>query len=123
MNIALIPSSKSLLNNRRFEINYLRDKISEPSIELRNELLNTGHKYNTYDLYTCLSDIEIIIVYRFEFNMQIILNIIRANPKVQIITVVSEEQNIAPLHNKEVLDSNNFDAVLTWRDDMINSER
>ena len=67
------------------------------------------------------STIDIIILNRINKNLRKTLQVTKANPYVKIIYRVSEEQNIESLHNKYILKNNLFDAVLTWRDDMINN--
>ena len=122
MNIAVIPSNKIFYNNKLFDIKHDRDNVSEPYIKLKQWCEEKKIKLDTPDIYCFFSKIDIMLVFRFENNMDIIFKIIKANPSVKIIFLVTEEHNIAPLYTKDILQSPLFDIVLTWRDDIIDDK-
>ena len=119
MQIAFIPSDPSFKNNIMFDFSYGRDNVLEPFVGLKKSLEKNKIKINTYDLYKNLEGIDIIILSRFEHNYSIISRIIKKNPYVKIVFLVTEEQNIAPLYIEPILRSKLFDIILTWRDDMV----
>lgn len=120
MNIAFIPSSKNYYDNLFFDINASRDKCLEPFSMVRKHLVNNGHNVNTFDMFT--QNIDIVIVFRVDVNLSNVLNIIKKNNKVKIIYLVTEERTICPFHTKEILQSNLFDLVLTWDDQMVDDK-
>jgi len=120
MNIAFIPSSKNYYHNNFFDVGTSRDNCLEPFSMTRRYLVNNGHNVNTFDLFT--KNIDIVIVFRIDVNFSNVLGIIRANPKVKIIYIVTEERTICPFHTKKILQSNLFDLVLTWDDQMVDDK-
>jgi alpha(1,3/1,4) fucosyltransferase len=122
MNIAFIPSSSSFLNNNIFSPNFSRDNCLEPFFKLYENYNRNGWTINTYDLYESYEDINITIVSRFDNNLAVLLRIIKRNPAVKIVFIVTEEQNIAPLYIAPIIRSQLFDVILTWRDDMVDNK-
>lgn len=122
MNIAYIPSSNKYYNNLLFSNNNERDNVLEPYTRLKKWCEQNNINLHTFDIYDSISDIDIILVSRFEYNLKNIFRSIKANPLVKIIYIVSEEINIAPLYIENILNNKLFDVVLTWRDDMIDNE-
>lgn len=120
-NIAYIPATPDMLNNKQFSLEYGRDNITTPFYLLKQHLKNV-YNINTVDRCGKYENIEIIIVHRFEYNFRYILKIIKKNPLVKIIFLVTEPQNIAPLYTERILKNKLFDAVLTYRDDRIDNK-
>ncbi len=119
MNIAVIPSNKNFYNNKLFDINYDRDNVPEPFIFFKKYCKNQNWNLNTIDLYPDLSKIDIALAVRFDANIRILLKLIKANPKVKIIYINTEEKNIVPLHGNKFLKNPLFDVVLTWDDRVV----
>lgn len=121
MNIAFVPSSKIYLENRLFSNENERDNVCEPFMFFKKYFEGKNSIVNTYDQYTNLSEINLVIVYRFEKNISLLFNIIRRNPLVKIIFVLTESSNVTPLYTKDILKSPLFDIILTFRDNMIDN--
>lgn len=122
MNIAYVPSSKVYDKNRIFFDGNDRDNVREPYVLLKEKCKINSWQINTIDFYSNLSDIDIIIIARFEYNFKIILSVLNVNPYVKIIKLITEEQNIAPLYTENILRNSIFDFVLTWRDDIVDNK-
>ena len=120
MNVVFLPSSKSLQHNAFFDLNAGRDGCLEPFAMMKKHLVSNGHSVNTLDLST--NSIDIVIVFRIDANLSNVLKVIKTNSRVKIIYIVSEERVICPFHTKEILQSNLFDLVLTWDDQMVDGK-
>ena len=123
MKIAYLHASPKYWDNRIFDLNESpRDNIFEPFVQLKKYLESKTHLINTHDYYSIQDKIDILIVNRFGFYLREIFNIINNNPQIRIIYRVSEEENIEPLHNKYFLKNTLFDAIITFRDDMVDGK-
>lgn len=121
-NIAFIPSTKDFYKNKLFE-GATGDRMLEPFDRFRQFCGVRNIRVETFDVYNKNDKIDIIISMRYEVNIENILCIIRRNPHVKLLFLMTEEQNIAPLHTKKILDSKLFDIVMTWRPDFIDNKK
>ncbi len=121
MNIAIIPSSPIFYANKFFDVESSRDQVLEPFYSLKIGLEKSGYRVNTFDVYKNPSDIDLIIVHRIDLNFKKMLKIIKANPFVKIVYLVTEPENICPLHVETILRNKTFDVVLTWDDSIIDN--
>lgn len=123
MNVAIIPPHDEFWNNKLFHIDNGRDNSLERYVLLRKELLSKGHKIETIDKYIDLKIIDLIIFQTLSFAYLWLLKCIKANPNVLIINYATEPTIISSLNSKSILDSQMFDAVLTWNDDYLTDDK
>ena len=122
MNIAYLPSSNIYYNNNIFDNKFDRDNITEPFVFLKIFCNKNSWGINTIDQYPDLSIINIALVERYENKIKLLSKLIKANPEVKIIYLITEEKNIAPLHANKFLKNPIFDAVLTWDDNIVDNK-
>ena len=118
MNIAILPMQKKLLNDRLFDISASRDNIFERFVLLKEALEAEGHTCHTADKYN-LSDVDVLIFSRFDYQVRDFLACIKENPYIKFIYTANEESLICPLHSVDLLGQLPVDLVLTWNDDAV----
>jgi len=116
-NIAWVPFSSSLSNNKLFDISMGRDNALERFVEAKLLLEAYGGICNTIDLCS-MNEIDIIIFYGFSSELRYLLKTIHFNPHVKLLNIPLEPPIVSPLHSKEILSCMPFDSVLTWNDQL-----
>ena len=119
--IALIPSINAYYKNQIFTNNFENDG-SEPFKFLKKKLSQKEISIDTIDLIDDYLKVDLLIIMRHEFNLNLIFNVISKNPFVKILYISTEEISVAPTQKKELLDFSLFDRILTWRDNEIDSK-
>lgn len=119
--IALIPSVNAYYNNQIFT-NVFENDGSEPFRVLKKTLSQKEITIDTIDKIDDYLKVDLLIIMRHEFNLNLIFNVISKNPFVKILYISTEELSVAPTQKKELLDFGLFDRILTWRDNEIDSK-
>ena len=119
--IAFLPPGKVYLNNEMFnENNAILNRDNSCDHYIKFKQLN--YNINTIDLYD-YREINLLIAYRVDFNLKYILDLIKVNPKVKIIYIMSEPEIVCPMHQKEIIEKLPFDSVFTWNDKVIDGKK
>lgn len=117
-NIAWVPCSPGLSQNRLFDLSTVRDKAIERFVEANELLIQNGFVCNTIDLCD-LSEIDVVIFYGISADTGWLIRSVKRNPQLKLINIPIEPPIISPLHDGGILSSMPFDRILVWNDDLV----
>jgi len=118
MNIAILPTQKILLNDNLFDISTSRDNVLERFVLLKEALESKEHTCHTVDKYN-LSDVDVLIFSRFDYQVRDFFACIKENPYIKFIYTANEESVVCLLHSVDLLGQLPVDIVLTWNDSAV----
>ena len=118
MNIAILPTQKSLLNDNIFDVANSRDNVLERFALLKQALEDKGHICHTLDQFD-YADVDVLILSRFDSQLRKALLCIKKNPCIKFILTANEPWIICPIHTAKILGKLPVDIVLTWNDTAV----
>ncbi len=122
LNVAILPSSPVFLKDEIFKESKHRDDCLFFFRLFREEGEKKGLTVHTYDKFSS-DEIDILIFYRLDLNVDKILNLVSCNKSIKLIHVMHEPSTVVPLHIFEVVDSFPFDAQYILNDDIANKSK
>jgi hypothetical protein len=122
--IALIPGTGQFLRNRVFGPDLpFYDGRQEPYRHLRRALEATGRSLDTWDEIGDLSQVDLVIVSRVDRYIRNLYRILRHNPKVFVVLLITEPVTVAPLFRRQLLFRHFADRIVTWNERLLSHPR
>lgn len=118
MNIAILPTQKSLLNDNIFNPANARDNVLERFALVKQALNDKGHSCHTLDQFDH-ADVDVLLLSRFDSQLRKALLCIKKNPCIKFILTANEPWIICPIHTAKILGKLPVDIVLTWNDTAV----
>ncbi|MBW2570149.1 MAG: hypothetical protein JRE47_12495 [Deltaproteobacteria bacterium] len=115
MNVAILPTQKSLLNDNIFNPANARDNVLERFALVKQALKDKGHTCNTLDQFD-YADVDVLILSRFDSQLRKAFLCIKKNPCIKFILTANEPWIICPMHTPKILEELPVDIVFTWND-------
>ena len=118
MNIAVIPPGDVFNNNELFKLDsgINRDNALYPYFIAKKKLKERGIRLETYDMYTDYNDIDIVMFYNINYNIDKLISIVKINSTVGVVYFMTEPVVVNSLHTELVFDLDFIDKTLTWND-------
>jgi hypothetical protein len=117
LNVAIIPSSSIFLNDELFQINKYRDDCLFFFRLLKEVGARNGLNFHTLDKFQP-SEIDVLIVYRFDVNVRKVLSLIGENKGIRLIHIMHEPPVVVPMHALNLIATFPFDLQYALNDDM-----
>ena len=101
--------------NRLFSPEAGRDNSLERFRLLSESLRAHGYICGTLDTFPNAS-VDVLICHDLHTELESLLRVIKANPKVRVVYIANEPSIISPMHHHSILPELPVDAVLSWND-------
>ena len=119
--VAIVPTSKYYENNRIFNNEFNKNRLSDPYIHFFNHS-TSRFEINTIDCVDNIKELDVIIFERIDFKY-LILSLLLNRNSLRIL-IPWEPEVVIKFHNTRYLRkiACYFDYVLTWNDQLVDNK-